>query len=349
MQILKTDLSPRAMGMGGSFVAVADDIYAINYNPAGLAQLYVPEVSAMMFSGFGDSQLQSLAIGMPMPFLGLARLAKPAMTVSAVFSDAGRLTWRTINGDGTVSSSDLDAQVDKVITISYGEKVYSNEVNIEGYNAKIEQYLGMSVKYINSKMLQKYSASAFAFDGGWLLMEPKLGLTLGAGLANYGVGIRYLRETEKLPTIVRLGVALQRPTLMDESALISVEADFHTNEAKKSLRFGLEYHFEKVFNVRVGYKTLEDNKGLTVGLGVRYNDMTLDFAVGLGNEVFNASQLALSYKFNGYVNTAYKRKVNYKESEPERKTVSPAPKAKPLPKKSPPGENPKNSDFFWID
>ncbi|MBN1272172.1 MAG: outer membrane protein transport protein [Candidatus Aminicenantes bacterium] len=35
----------RALGMGGAFIALADDITAINFNPAGLAQLLKPEIS----------------------------------------------------------------------------------------------------------------------------------------------------------------------------------------------------------------------------------------------------------------------------------------------------------------
>ena len=354
MQILKTDISPRAMGMGGSFVAVADDIYAINYNPAGLAQLYVPEASAMYLSGFEDSKLEYLAFGMPMPFLGLAGVEKPAMAASVIFSDAGRFTWRTINGDDSVSSRGLDAQIDKILTISYGEKVYSGEFNIEGYKAKIEQYLGISAKYISSEMLQRYSASALAFDGGWLMMEPNLGLTFGAGLANYSGGIKYVSETEKLPSILRLGMAWQRPTVMDQSLLVSLESDFYTAEAQKSLRLGLEYNFEKTFTARLGYKGLkilgfrEDNKGMAMGLGIHYDDMSLDFAMSLGNEVFNTSQFSFSYKFNGFVNNAYKRKIIHKEPQPERKIEKPA--YNPKPQKTQPAEKQKNSDeFFWIN
>ena len=34
----------RAMGLGGAFIAVADDATAVSFNPAGLAQLLHPEV-----------------------------------------------------------------------------------------------------------------------------------------------------------------------------------------------------------------------------------------------------------------------------------------------------------------
>jgi hypothetical protein len=282
--------------------------------------------------------------------LGLAGLEKPVIAVSAVFSDAGRFTWRTISpDDGSVAARSLDAQTDRVLSLSYGEKVYSGEVNVEGYNAKIDQYMGMSVKYVTSEMLQTYSASAVAFDGGWLLMEPNLGLTMGASLSNYGGGIKYAKRMEKMPSILRLGLAWQRPTVMDQSALLSVEGDFYTAEAKKSLRAGLEYHFEKIFNVRVGYKALEDNSGLTMGLGIRYEDMVVDFAMSPGNEVFNTSQVSFSYKFSGFVNNAYKRKINFKERKPEAKSEKKPPETKPGPKINQQGDNKKDSDFFWIE
>ena len=35
----------RAMGMGGAFIAVADDATAASWNPAGLTQLKRPEIS----------------------------------------------------------------------------------------------------------------------------------------------------------------------------------------------------------------------------------------------------------------------------------------------------------------
>lgn len=41
----------RAAGMGGAFTAVADDATAASFNPAGLAQLLVPEVSVVMDGG----------------------------------------------------------------------------------------------------------------------------------------------------------------------------------------------------------------------------------------------------------------------------------------------------------
>ncbi|MDA8131024.1 MAG: UPF0164 family protein, partial [Elusimicrobia bacterium] len=158
MQALKLDMSPRAAGMGGAFVAVADDIYTIGYNPAGLGQLYIPEASAVLHhSGIDDSKMNNISFGLPLPFIGLAGLAKPGFGVSLMLSDAGSFDYRYINYDGSVTKQSFDAQKDLALTFGYGEKVYSDEVNLDGYKAKIDQYLGLNIKYVKSTILQQYS------------------------------------------------------------------------------------------------------------------------------------------------------------------------------------------------
>ena len=350
VQILKTDMSPRAMGMGGSFAAVADDVYAAHYNPAGIGQLYLPEASAMYLSGFEDSKLQYLAFGIPLPITGIAGRARPGMAVSAIFTQSGQFTYRRINADGSVSASNMDAESNRILSLTYGEKVYSGETRIEGYKATFDQYLGLSAKYIGSELLGKYSASAFALDAGWLVREPNLGLTFGAALSNYGTGVKYLKETSPLPSILRLGLAYERPTVLDQSVLLAVESDFYTTESLKSLRAGLEYHFEKIFNFRLGYKALEDNRGGTMGLGIHHEGFSLDFAMSLASEVFNTSQVSFSYKFTGWRPGEYK-KARYREEEDlprPKKAVKPAVKEPVRPRKREAAPAEKNSDIYLI-
>jgi hypothetical protein len=343
VQVLKTDLSPRAAGMGGAFVAVADDAYGPGYNPAGLGQLYMPEASAMYFSGFDDSSLQHLSFVMPLPIQGLAGLDKPGLGVSALFSDSGSFLYSPIDSAGNVNSVSMDAENTRVIALSYGEKVYSGEVNLEGYKANLEQYLGLSVKYIGSEMLETYSASAVAFDGGWLIKEPNLGLAFGASLHNFGSGVKYYQETTPLPSILRLGASYQRPTVMSQSLLLSLEGDLYLQEKLKSFRAGLEYHFQEMFNFRLGYRGGEDNSGAALGLGIHYESFALDFAMSLGGAVYNTTQVAFSYKFSAWRTAEIKKKARQYQQRPAPvKKAAPAVKqpAKPQPKK--------DNDFFWI-
>ncbi|MBI4801162.1 MAG: PorV/PorQ family protein [Elusimicrobia bacterium] len=352
VQVLKTDIGPRAMGMGGAFVPAADDIYSVTYNPAGLGRLYLPEISAMYLSGFSDAKLQFLGYGMPLPINGLIGLDKPGVAVSAILSQSGNFTHRRINDDGSISSRSMDAEGTKVFALSYGERVYSAEMKIEGYEARIDQFLGLSAKYVKSELLGTYPASALAFDAGWLLVEPGLGLTCGASLSNYGGSIKYLEESYPLPSIMRLGLSWQRPTIMDQSVLLALEYDFYTNEGIKSFKGGLEYHFQKLLNARFGYKAVDDNKGLTLGVGVRHEGFALDFAMSLANEVFNSSQASFSYKFAGWRIREYKKSVQYRDQEenkpPPKKVDKPAKKEPARPKKpQEPGQK-KDSDFFML-
>ncbi len=349
MQVLKSDISPRAMGMGGAFVAVADDSYAMNYNPAGLGQLYMPEVSGMYLSGFEDSGLNNFAAAMPLPLTGFGGLTKPSVGLALMTSGAGSFTSRMIDPGGTITEKSYDAQNDMALTLGYGEKVFAEEVKILEHEYKIDQYLGFNVKYLKSTMLEKYSASAVAVDVGWLAMEPKLGLSAAASLANVGSTLKYVSDRTKLPSIIRLGISYQQPTIMDQSLLVAAEGDFYTAESGKSLRLGLEYHFERVFNLRLGYKTGEDNGAMTMGIGVRpFGDMSLDFATTAGGEVYNTSQVSFSYKFSGIAIKEHRKKTVFKDPEPQRKTQSKPGQQKPRRKPEAPQEKKDKSDFFWL-
>ncbi len=64
-------ISARAVGMGNAFTAVADDVYSIYYNPAGLATLERPEFAttyAQLYPGLTDnSSLQNSFFGYAQP------------------------------------------------------------------------------------------------------------------------------------------------------------------------------------------------------------------------------------------------------------------------------------------
>lgn len=348
VQVLKTDVSPRAAGMGGAFVAVADDAYAPGYNPAGLGQLYVPEASALYLSGFEDAKLQHLSFGLPLPIQGLAGLDKPGLGVTALFSDSGSFLYSPIDSGGNVRAVSMDAESTRVLALSYGEKVYADEVNLEGYKANIEQYLGVSAKYVSSELLESYSASALAFDAGWLIRDPGLGLSFGASLHNFGSGLKYYKETTPLPSILRVGAAYQRPTVMSQSVLLTVEGDLYLAEKLKSIKAGMEYHFQEMFNFRLGYRGGEDNSGGTVGLGIHYESFALDFSMMVGGAVYNSSQVSFSYKFAAWRTAEIKKKARQYSPDKQTPARQAAPAVKEAPKPAVKPKPKKDTDFFWI-
>ena len=358
VQILKTDMSPRAMAMAGSFAAVADDVYAAHYNPAGLGLLDAPAASAMYLSGFEDSRLQYFTLGMPVPVPGLAGLEKPGMSLSAVFTQNGLFTRRDLNPDGTVTTREMDAESNRIVSVSYGEKALVSDVMIDKYKARFEHFLGGSVKYIGSTLLDEYTASALALDAGWLVRETNSGLGFGVALSNYGTGLKYLKEQNPLPSIMRVGLSYFRPTIKEQSVLLTLEGDFYTAESLSNLRAGLEYHLEHIFNFRFGYKARDDNKGPAMGVGAHHGGFAIDFAVTMGNAVFNTTQVAFTYKFADRPSAAAKRPADsgldedysLVERTPERKGKKKPAAKTPARKKSPPRKPAGGNDqFYWIN
>jgi len=61
----------RAAAMGDAFSAIADDVTATYWNPAGLGQIETPQMSLMQNSALIDTQYQYLAAAMPFRGKGL--------------------------------------------------------------------------------------------------------------------------------------------------------------------------------------------------------------------------------------------------------------------------------------
>jgi hypothetical protein len=351
LQVLKSDLSPRAMGMGGAFAAVADDSLSASYNPAGLGQIYVPEAAALYLSGFEDNTLSNFSYVMPLPLRGLAGLSAPAVGIGVLMADAGNFTLRTIGPGGAVTEAGYDAQKDLAVSFSYGEKVAQETMKAGKTELQVSHYLGGTAKYLRSTMLGEYTATGFAFDFGWLAMEPNLGLTAAVSLSNFGAGLKYISETTPLPSILRVGASWQRPTVMDQSLLLGAELDSYTAESGRSLRLGAEYRFERLFSLRLGYRGMDDNPSFTIGFGVRFEDAALDFATTAAGEVYNTSQVSFSYKFSGLKVKRPEKKTIFKDPEPVRKAPPAAapPKGKaPAAGQKPRQQKKNDSDFFWL-
>jgi hypothetical protein len=69
-QFLELGVSARSMGMADAFTAVANDVSAVYYNPAGLTSLWGREAMATYISLPADINYGFLAIGFPLESVG---------------------------------------------------------------------------------------------------------------------------------------------------------------------------------------------------------------------------------------------------------------------------------------
>ncbi|TET42114.1 MAG: hypothetical protein E3J63_01195, partial [Elusimicrobia bacterium] len=82
---LNMNFSPRAMGMGEAFCALADDVSAMHWNPAGLAFVFNPELETMHTFWLGNISHEFLGyihpislgtIGVSASYLHMGRMNK---------------------------------------------------------------------------------------------------------------------------------------------------------------------------------------------------------------------------------------------------------------------------------
>jgi len=93
------DLSPsaRAAGMGGAFVALADDESAVFYNPAGLGWIHNISLSSLVARQFDAVNYASLQLALP--YFGAAILYLDSGPI-----EQGEETFRYSSGGGVVST-----------------------------------------------------------------------------------------------------------------------------------------------------------------------------------------------------------------------------------------------------
>ncbi|MBZ0199981.1 MAG: PorV/PorQ family protein [Ignavibacteriaceae bacterium] len=305
-QFLKIGVGPRAIGMGGAYTALADDINAMYWNPAGLAKMYSREAYFNHVDWISDVNLDYAGFGMNINEFG---------TVGAFVSimSMGDMKVRTLQqpeGTGEMFSAGA-----VVIGLSYA-KLLTEEFAI-GFNAK----------YINEYIWNE-NAIGFAFDIGTVYTIPFLNqFRLAASISNFGPKMKLqgrdilvvttvgagqgnvintdlqLEEFE-LPLIFRFGIAVDAIKAAEHRLTLAVDA-VHPNDNSESINTGLEYTWNEIFFVRGGYKSLfEENgeQGLTLGIGLNYRlleslKVKIDYAYQDFGRLKNVQYISLGLRF----------------------------------------------------
>lgn len=239
---LKIGVGARPAGMGGTFVAIADDINALYWNPAGLAQITRNEFSATYIQWFEGINMQYLGYVFPLK-------NKSALAASITYLSANDIEKRDDTGKllGEIKNYHLSLPV--------------------AYSLKINPFLalGGTVKFI-SQVYDSDKGNTLVADFGALL-TPIKNLNFGVCLQNIGSELKTGGKKNKLPTTLKTGLAFRIPNI--KSAIVSLDYDFPTDNEPK-LHSGIEYTFKDNFYLRAGYEQMKDlskNAGLTLGLG----------------------------------------------------------------------------------
>lgn len=284
----------RPLGFAEAYVAMADDVSAVHYNPAGLS-LPQPEMRAapgayeMLFTHTLYVQ------GISLDQLGLVR--RP-WGLSITNLRVGGIEGRTLETD---AASNFGAS-DLAVGASYGRRVGSVG-------------LGATLKYIHES-IGGNSADAYAADLGALHRFEAWPVSVGADLANAGTKVRFIDQAAPLPLVLRTGVTYGQTKSFPHA--LSLQIDF-PRDSDPVLRLGAEYQGFGPFALRVGYRTFSAGQrdavlgkalgsaasgfsefyGLFLGMGLQTKLGNLDYAIMPDGELGLAHRLSLNLRFGG--------------------------------------------------
>lgn len=279
VQVLKFNVGPRAIGMGGAFTSVADDITSIYWNPSGTANIATNEAFFNHTELFADVNHDFAAFATNISGLGTL-----GAFVSVLSMDDMKV--RTItNPEGT---GELFTYSTLVMGVNYSKYLTDNFS------------IGFNAKYI-SENLWNMSSQGFAIDIGTLYKIPILNeLRIASSISNFGtkmqisgrdVTVIYAAgagnenlinsniELDKfdLPLIFRFGISADVIKASTTRLTLGVDA-IHPNDNTEYINTGAELAWNEIVFLRGGYNSLfevDTEKGLTLGFGLNYRIMEM--------------------------------------------------------------------------
>ena len=250
---LKLGVGARAIGMGEAFTAVATDANAIYWNPAGLANLDRRQINAMHNTWLVDTYYDHLSFATP--------FKNGAMCAGLTYLGGEDIDKYIIENnspkpDGSFNAYDLAL--------------------IGGYGWKLSDKLlvGVSGKLIQSN-IDCYNANGVAVDLGVLSQTPVENLTVGGTIQNIGSKIKFNKDGDFLPLMIKAGAAY---TMLDNNLTTALDiTKARDNDVKFNI--GGEYLVAKSFAVRAGYSSkIDEGAGITAGIGYKHPVITVDYA-----------------------------------------------------------------------
>lgn len=277
-QFLGISVGPRAIAMGGAYVASHDDATSLYWNPGAFQQAGKSE---LVFSN------TDWLVGTKFRWFGfMLNLGdENALGISLTQLDYGEDEVTTVaqpNGTGERWSAQ-----DLAIGVSYCRRLTDRFS------------MGGSVKYIEQRIWNE-SASTFAFDLGLLFVTGFNDMRLGVSMSNFGGeltldGRDLLQRVDidpqnsgsnkalvgnlktdpwAIPLLFRVGVAMD--AYKDDMFRLTIAADaLRPNDNEESVNVGGEFGWNDMVFLRGGYKSVFGNdaeEGLSLGAGLKYTE-----------------------------------------------------------------------------
>ena len=276
-QFLKIGVGARAAAMGGAFLALANDVSALYWNPAGIAGLPKASLMATHTRWFADLNHDFLGVVLP-----VSRAGNIGVSITSFSApEMEQTTYTQPEGTGIY----FDVQ-DLALGVTYARWLTDRF------------RFGLTGKLVHQRLFNEV-AQTFAVDIGGLLRTGVPGLQLGMVMTNFGgkmrldgrdlivsydkrpdvagnplIEAKLSTESWPLPTSFRVGIAWslwapqQALHASDTQTIIVTMEGYHVNDAAETLDMGIEYGWKGILFFRGGYRINHDTERWSVGTGV---------------------------------------------------------------------------------
>ena len=250
---LEVETGARPMGMGGAFVAVVDDVTALHWNPAGLADLEGAQMFGMRTSVYGVDGLSE-------------------DSAMAGYGSGGKGF-----AAGWMRTGAQDLYTEDTIAAGYGMKTPIDGLSA-GLSVKRFSIEAPGYEYYNDPAYQNGGDDAYSGDVG--LLYKRGSWTAGATYRNIGEPELKLLSTTEDPDPIVSEFRLGGSYLFREVMLLSVEWRAPRDvpsyyDEKNTLNIGTEIWFYDVVALRAG----KNRDRITAGLGLKADPVRIDVAL----------------------------------------------------------------------
>ncbi len=346
LSLYELERGARPAALGGAFTGLADDAYALVYNPAALAFLERASAHALIESRFGRAVYGSVVAG------------GRHLGVGLVFLNVSNIPWRDENNKpvqgGTFDFSQLG------LTVAGGISLADLPLGA-GLGALQNFAVGLRAKIITVSTLPEGSGAGFSLEPALFYKLNNVGslggLRIGVVIENLvGLGVSYgSGHSENFPIGLRLGASLSPVP----GAILSADV-----EANGTVHLGGEYKLSNAQFVRFGLLQLAVRGGVlvspslvqaSVGFGTRIRGgLQLDYTALTHSELpmTHRVEVAFRFGFQSFLCLILGRSC----PAPEEEVILP-PTEEPQPPDDPPGDSPEcpgddpnvdcENDPFW--
>jgi len=257
---LRIGVGARALGMGGAFVALADDPTALYWNPAGLVSLESGELASMYTNQFGlGAHFSFLAFGQPWN-------EQSGWAIGILNLSLGQIPITGLDENGRPIVTGYMGYSDTALFLAYAQSLFRSSI-------------GVTIKGIH-QTLGEENGLGLGIDFGAMtpFIKPfSLGMVLRTAFVNWSTG-----EKAFLPVQLILGTAY-RPF---PNVTLALDTGLQTGR-RIEFHVGVEYRLFSPVAIRFGL----DRGHLTVGAGIAMTNIRIDYAL-----MFHS--LGLSHRFS---------------------------------------------------